>query len=546
MASSLACAEKYATKRMLWCFGVYLQRGCEDANADAKMRTRMREMRKMREMREMREMLRSSGFLSGWHRGTFALAFCSAMTVPAMAEITNYGEAMTAALRYNPAVTSAYFDFEAARHAEAVAEGQLYPSVDLNADYGREERETPLINNSRYDRDSVRFQISQLVFDGFQTRDIVASRHYEQLASYYAYQQSTQQVALEATNAYLDTVVYQKLVDAAEQNYVVHRQVFNRLLTRNEGGLSNGVDVEQATARLALAESNLLTEVTNLHDIQLEFQRVIGQVPSLALPMPKLPEDALPGLRDEVLRQAYRNNPAVNRAIEDMRAAREASSATRGDFFPRIDLRYRNEFETDSGGVRGDFDLQAVELVMTYNFYSGGSDVARRREANARYYAAVEARKQACLNTRRDTMIAFNDIAALDRQVRFLEDQLASQERARAGYSDQFELGQRSLLDLLDSQNEYFDTQRALVQARARLVSSFAAALAETGSLTKALNAEGFNEARIMALDLDLERSSDEAIPKCPEGAPGEIQINEEAIFERLNTRAETLPSSLP
>jgi adhesin transport system outer membrane protein len=464
----------------------------------------------------------------------------------ASASVGTFAEALSAALEYNPAVTQSYFDFEAARQAEAVAAGAMLPSVDLTADYGREERETPLLNYGRYDREGVRFQITQLLFDGFQTRDVVRSRHYEQLSSFYDFEQATQKIALEATNAYLDTVVYQRLVEFAEQNYVVHRQVFNRLVERNRGGRSNGVDVEQATARLALAESNLLTEVTNLHDIQLEFQRVVGQAPSAALAMPTLPRESIPSLRAAVLEKAYQQSPAVNSAIEDMRAARMAVSATRGDFFPRVDLRYRNEWEKNIGGVRGDFDLEAIELVMTYNFYSGGSDVARRREANARYYSAIEARKQACLNTRRDTVIAFNDISALSRQVSLLEEQLRSQDRARAGYSDQFELGQRSLLDLLDSQNEYFDTQRALVQARAALISAQATTLAEMGMLTQTLGVDGFSADRIDVLGLDLVRSQDEGIPLCPQGAPGEIEINQEAIFERLDARAETLPGSAP
>ena len=52
MASSLACAEKYATKRMLWCFGVYLQRGCEDANADARDAKDARDARDARDAKK--------------------------------------------------------------------------------------------------------------------------------------------------------------------------------------------------------------------------------------------------------------------------------------------------------------------------------------------------------------------------------------------------------------------------------------------------------------------------------------------------------------
>ncbi len=89
-----------------------------------------------------------------------------------------------------------------------------------------------------------------------------------------------------------------------------------------------------------------------------------------------------------------------------MRSARESMNATRGPMFPRLDLRYRNEQETNIDGFQGDYDLQAVELVLTYNLYRGGADSARRREFANRYYAAVESRKEACLSVRREVMIA--------------------------------------------------------------------------------------------------------------------------------------------
>lgn len=453
-------------------------------------------------------------------------------------EVATYGEAVAAALQTNPAVTAAYYEFEATRESQQVAEGGLYPSVDLSADYAWEDRQTPIQNFGDYERDAVRFSVTQMLFDGFQTRDDARARGYEKLAKYYDFDSASQQIALEATDAYLRTVLYQNLVRYAEQNYVAHRQVFNKIAERAEGGVSQRVDLEQATARMALAESNLLTEVTNLHDTRTEFQRVVGTLPVDSLPMPSIPSGMIPALRDEALNMAYQQSPEINSAIEDLRASQESLNATRGPMYPRLDLRYRNEQETNTNGIRGDFDLQAVELVLTYNLYRGGSDGARRREYSNRYYAAVEARKQACLNVRRESMVAFNEVRALEQQVIYLTQQLDAQDKTRRAYNDQFDIGQRSLLDLLDSQNEYFDTQRALVSARTKLGSSQAKTLATLGMLTRSLDAKGFNADKLAALELRLGRGDSENIAVCPAGVPQEIVIDQEAIFERLNARA--------
>ncbi|MFT7287617.1 MAG: adhesin transport system outer membrane protein [Halieaceae bacterium] len=464
--------------------------------------------------------------------------------VPAK-QLSNYTEAVVHALSVNPTVTSAYYEFEAVRESELVARGGYLPSVDLSGDYSWQDRQTPLRDFGDYESDALRFSITQLLFDGFQTRDEVRSRRYAKMASYYDFHGASQQVALDATDVFLNTVLYQHLVTFAEENYVVHRQVFNKIAERADAGISQRVDFEQASARMALAESNLLTEVTNLHDTRTEFQRVIGLLPGDNLSEPGIPASAMPLSRQEALRVAYVNSPDVNSSIEELRSARESMNATRGPMMPRLDLRYRNEKESNTDGILGDYDLEAVEVVMSYNLYRGGADSARRKEFANRYYSAIERRKEACLNVRRETVIAFNDANVLIRQVSYLEQQLTAQDRTRRAYNDQFDLGQRSLLDLLDSQNEYFDTQRTLISARTRLLLAQARTLATVGALTGALDVQGFNADKLAALELDMTRYADEEIALCPTGFPEAIEIDQEEIFDRLNRQADAAGDQL-
>ena len=98
---------------------------------------------------------------------------------------------------------------------------------------------------------------------------------------------------------------------------------------------------------------------------------------------------------------------------------------------------------------------------------------------------------------------------------------------------------QRSLLDLLDSQNEFFDTQRALVTAEVNLVKAQAAILAETGVLTDAVGARGFNAQKIDELKLDLARRDNEEIPPCAFESVPEVAADQKVNFERLDAEAE-------
>jgi adhesin transport system outer membrane protein len=173
---------------------------------------------------------------------------------------------------------------------------------------------------------------------------------------------------------------------------------------------------------------------------------------------------------------------------------------------PRFDLRYRNEVEHDTDGIDGRFDEEAIEVVMTYNLFRGGADSARKREYYNLYNAAIEERKQACLNVRQEVMNDFNNMSALREQVVTTDVSRVAQDRTRLAYQDQFNRGQRSLLDLLDSQNEYFDSERAYISAVLDLGGAQASALANMGMLLASLEVDGLNADKVAGMDLDLAR----------------------------------------
>jgi adhesin transport system outer membrane protein len=452
--------------------------------------------------------------------GVMSLAHAQESQLPIPQEISGLREAITQGVLTSPRVNASWYNFEASREAERGAWGEYLPSVDLYGEVGREERDTPLVDFDDYGRDATRFSITQMLFDGFATRNEVSRLGYSKLARYYDLKRDSEETAAEIAAAYLDTVKYQKLVSYAQENLDVHHKILERIAERTVGGVSEGVDLDQANSRLALAESNLVTEVSNLHDVMTRFQRLVGSLPAPDLQVPSVPAGQIPELRGLALDLAYDLSPVINSAIENLRSAQEGLEATRAPMMPRLDLRYRNEVEHDTDGLNGRFDEEAIELVLTYNLYRGGSDSARKREYNNLYYAAVEEKKQACLNVRQDVLIGFNNVEALESQVEVLARSQVAQNKTRKAYQDQFDIGQRSLLDLLDSQNEYFDTQRSSIAAVTDLVKAQSNTLADMGLLLASLEDDGINADKIAELDLNLSR--DENDPNAQHNCPRE------------------------
>jgi adhesin transport system outer membrane protein len=438
-------------------------------------------------------------------------SLAQAQDTAAPAAASDLRGAITEGVLISPRVNADWFNFAALGEAERGAFAGYLPSADVYASLGREDRETPLVDIGDYSYDATHFSITQMLFDGFATRDEVARLGYEKLSQYYTFKRASEEVALEVAVAYLETVKYQQLVKYAADNLEVHRQIHDQISERTGGGTSAGVDLDQAVARVGLAETNLVTEIANLNDVSIRYERLVGSTPNGILTVPEMPGEDIPAMRGAALVVAYKRSPVINAAIENLRASQEALNSTNAPMMPRFDLRYRNEVEHDTDGINGRWDEEAIELVMTYNLYRGGADKARKREFYNLYYAAIEERKQACLNVRQRISNDFNDMENLKQQVVLTDVSMRAQDKTRAAYRDQFSRGQRTLLDLLDSQNEFFDSQRAHISAKTDLLATEASTLSNMGMLLASLDVSGVNAEKVAAMELDLTRDSDDA-----------------------------------
>ncbi|MBB3329222.1 adhesin transport system outer membrane protein [Halomonas campaniensis] len=401
---------------------------------------------------------------------------------------TDMTEVVRQALATNPEVHAAWNGLRAAGNDVGVARGNYLPSVDVAAGIGREDRESD--GRGSYETTFAELTLTQMIYDGFATRSEVERLDRAKLVRYYELLGASENVALEAARAYLDVRRYRELVGLAQDNYADHLRVFNQIEERVQSGAGRGVDLEQISGRLALAESNLMTEASNLHDVTARYQRIVGNLPAENLaPAPEL-DNRLPPSVAEAVNLAFQGNPEFHAAIENIEASRAEQAGTRSAFQPRLDLRGRTgTYDSNDGNFDplGQRDRHSIELVASMNLYRGGSDLASFRAASDRVEQSVNQREVVCHNIRQTTQIAYNDTRRLREQLRYLNEHRQSIDRVRGAYQQQFDIGQRTLLDVLDSENEYFEASRAFVNAQYDATLADARTLAAMGQLMQSL-----------------------------------------------------------
>ena len=463
-----------------------------------------------------------------------ALASCAAM-----AQTTSpVAQSVQKAIEGNPEVAAKFNAFRASNDEIDVASGNWKPHLDATGNAGKRNYENTQSNprDPRFYTGGVRLELSQLLWDGLATHNEVERLSHAKLERYFDFLDSTEQFGMEAAKAYYDVVRYRKLVGLAEDNYIQHKVSFDQVQSRVNAGVGRGVDLEQVVARVALAESNLVTERANLHDVAERYVRLVGSVPPAenvsAVSMVK----QLPASEQDAMRIAALQSPSVAGAIENLRAARSAVAGRKSPFQPKVEARVRGAAGHNLDGVLAERHDATAEIAVTWNIFNGGSDSARERQYASLLTQAENLRDKACVDARQTVSIAFNDVKKLNEQLGYLDRNVVSIQKARDAYRQQFDIGQRSLLDLLNSENELYTAKRSYVLAEEDLATAIVRTYAGMGTLVASLGLKK-PDAQDLAPEAQNWGIDGDASSRCPLEA---IAVGG-ATFAQLDARADKL-----
>ena len=427
----------------------------------------------------------------------------------------------------NPEVQARYHNFQQAGYEQGVAKGSFLPKADITSTWRKQENINSFRNdgNTAIPRMNNELVLRQMIFDGFATKNEVNRLGHAKRVRYYELQSAMQDSSLEFVRAYIDTLRYQQLSDYAKTNFVVHKQLLDKIKERVDAGVARRVDLEQATGRFALAEANLLTETTNLHDVTARMQRLLGEIPPQTLEVPTFFNAGTEPSPKDALRVAYLKNPDLLSTIEDIQAATDEVKGKESRYLPRLDLQARKNLGTSSDGRNSTNAADVLELTMNFNLFNGFSDQNLVSQTQEKLNAANDMRDKACIDTRQIVVIAYNDIKNLKEQEGYRVQHQQSIENAREAYRKQFDIGQRTLLDLLDTENEYFQAKRNLVNTQYDVQTAYARLYAGQGEL---LNKIG--SARQGLPEMNREAYAD-ALNVCEAVAPQQIVLDKAAIL---------------
>ncbi|TWX52198.1 TolC family outer membrane protein [Colwellia hornerae] len=413
--------------------------------------------------------------------------------------------AVATALDTHPDIRQAFARFKAKEEDVNRASAGYLPTIDLTAGYGYEYTDTPgnrrnAINGDDGETELARGEfgvsIKQILFDGMFTSNEIDRTKFEASAEQWTLIANAEDLALQVAKAYLNFIKTAEFVKLSEKNIASHQAIYLQIKERTDSGLGNIADLSQVTGRLARAQSNMISARNNNLDARSQFIRLTNAQPnSLVLPVPDadmLPKDKVLGLN-----LAIKNHPVIRSAQQDISAARSFKSSINARYYPTLSLELAansdndiagesgiNRFGPDVGGHRND---ATAMLRFRYNFYAGGKDVASERSAAYKVSEAQEINYSAHRQVTESFGLAWNAFKMLALQKKYLKQHVTTSSDTKSAYKQQFDIGQRNLLDLLDTENELFQARKDYLDADFNELSAQYRLLNATGQLLDSL-----------------------------------------------------------
>jgi adhesin transport system outer membrane protein len=451
------------------------------------------------------------------------------------AERLTLSAAVETAILTNPEVLQSYKNYEAAVKDREAAFGRYLPTVDVTSSFGSESRQDPLVSrlngNSNYTRNQSTIALKQMIFDGFATRSEVERLDRSSKARLYELENVSQAIASEATRAYIDLIRFRALTVLAEDNYVAHKIIFEQLQQKANAGVGKKSDVDQAQSRLFLADYNLNVEGSNLHDIESRYLRLVGNLPPKNIDSKIALKKDIPADAISAINKAQLNNASLLATIEDTLSQAAMVENKKAAFMPKVDFRARADRGQDLNGFAGSHRNDVAEVVMTWNLFNGLTDINLKRRDQATLEALTNRRDKTCRDIRQEIQIAYNDVKKLTEQETFLDTRVIAIEKARDAYRKQFDIGQRTLVDLLNSENELFEAKRLYTNITHDVDVAYARTHLQMGTL---LNALGLSRYASKEAPLTQVASNDGAnIAACPAEAATTFTSNREYLDSR-------------
>ncbi len=408
----------------------------------------------------------------------------AALTWPGLAVAAPFtlSEALGIAYETNPQLEAARAGLRATDEAVAQADAGFRPTLNAGVSGGYEK--TPSLFGSppiSYPL-SGQIQLTQPLFNATSFAQLGKAK--AQVRAGRAQLISTEEtVLLDAVTAYMDVVRDEATLNLRRNNVAVLQKQRDATQEQFKVGELTRTDVAQSQARLAGAQADLINADGQLAISRSNFEHVIGRPAETLESEPALPP--LPKEQQDAIDHATKFNPYLVAARENVKAADYAVDAASGAMMPQVSVNGQYQY-TQNNPSYGPGALHIITVLGNLNvpIYQGGADEAAVRQAKELRGQAELAVADTARQVQDSTRSAWQAYTSAEASIASNMAQIAANQIAYEGVRKEQQVGARTILDVLNAEQELLNSQVALVTAKRNASVAAYQLLSAMGSLT--------------------------------------------------------------
>lgn len=366
-------------------------------------------------------------------------------------------------LQSNPEVRAQHYNRMAREKEVRQAKAGYLPTIDVSVTAGLDREHQPTFSTSWPASTTV--SLRQNVFRFFGTQSEVERQEARVRAQAYLLYGTSENNALLATKTYLNVLRNQRLHELALENLVNHRRILDQVKLRSESGVDRRADLDQVMGRAALAESNVVAAQANVIDSITEYQAVIGHLPG-DLTNPEPVGFSLPKTMEEAEQLAVLSNLTLKSAKADVEARYAQHKTAKSLFYPSLDVALDYKWRKDTDNIPGRSEGFLAMATVSFNILNGGWNKARLGQTQYEIYEAQEISENTKRQVVQSIRLSWEANKTAAERVKFLEEYVKAAGKTADSFTAQWNIGRRTMFDLLDTQAEYINAKASLVNAK--------------------------------------------------------------------------------
>ena len=413
-------------------------------------------------------------------------------------EATSLKEAVAFGLKSDPAILAEISRFEGKEVSVSVAKSGYYPTLDLGLGIGYEKtkRDNPH-GAAPVDADETRKEASarfrQPLFEGFKTSSSVDVSTADRDATLYALHTLAENKALEIVKAYLGVIKAKRIITLAETNLETHNEILDSIKQRYKQGVSDKADLIQIKGRVASAKSDLYAAKNNALDAEALYLKVVGEAPT---DLERLYADdvIVPETLEASLEKAKKENPTILSARKNVTLVKSQKKGSESNYYPHLYGDLSANYRDDADGIEGTQESYQAMLRMEWNIFNGFKEKHQNEIAQKEVITASQKVNDTERQLVLETTLSWNAYILIQDQLKPLKEHVDYSREAKKLYHEQYNVGRRSLIDVLNSQVEVFNAAKTFVGASSDEIAAKYRLLNSMGTLNETLGINVYNK----------------------------------------------------